>query len=254
MFQPIKKLGQNFLKDQNQVKKMVNALEVKDGDTIIEIGAGLGAVTLGLVQTYGHWNIKIKALEIDPRFVDKLNTMFPEYKNVEIIETSVLDWLPKYTAENPTKIIGSLPYYITTPIIHKILKMHKQAEVCVLLVQKEVAQKIAAKAPDATPISVFVQSFYDVEYVATIDKSEFEPMPEVDGGVIKLTKRLQTEKTKIENIEKYERFLHKAFSNPRKMLNKIFYADELNRTELSGNQRAQNYNWEDWVRAFKILN
>jgi 16S rRNA (adenine1518-N6/adenine1519-N6)-dimethyltransferase len=230
---------------------MVLELDMQDGETLIEIGAGLGALTLEIVNHFGSTDIAVKALEIDLRFVDKLNNMFEKVKNIEIIETNALTWLPTFNPQKkPFKIIGSLPYYITSPLIHRLVKMPWQPEMCVLLIQKEVAQKISAKAPDSSYFSTFVQTFYEVEYMETVNKKDFSPVPKVDGGVIKLTRRKDS---KVKDIDKYEGFLHLAYSNPRKMLNKMFKEDELNRGDLDGKLRAQNYDWEKWVETFTIL-
>ncbi len=250
MFTPNKKLGQNFLKNTKLIGKMVNSLEVEKGEEIIEIGPGLGAVTKILLETHGHGDIDIKAIEIDIRFVDKLKNMFSEYKNhFEVIEANVLDFLPQYSTEKSFKIIGSLPYYITSPILHEIIKMNKRPKKVVVLIQKEVAKKIAAKAPDSSYLSTFIQTFYEVEYVATVDKNEFSPVPKVDGGILKMTLKPDVNI----DVKKYEGFLHKGFSNPRKMLNKVFYEDEINRAQIDSTKRPQNYNSEEWLKFFKIL-
>lgn len=250
MFTPNKKLGQNFLKDTKIISKMVKALEAKAGEEIIEIGPGLGAVTRILLENHGHGEIDIKAVEIDIRFVDKLTQMFNEYKNhFEVIEKNVLDFLPTYITDKEFKIIGSLPYYITSPIIHEIIKMKKRPKKVVILIQKEVAKKIAAKAPDSSYLSTFVQTFYEVEYIATVDKKEFSPAPKVDGGILEMTLRDNIDI----DVRKYEGFLHKAFANPRKMLNKAFYEDEINRAQIDGKKRPQNYNAEEWLKFFKII-
>jgi 16S rRNA (adenine1518-N6/adenine1519-N6)-dimethyltransferase len=251
MFKPNKKLGQNFLKNKHVILRMVQELDIKDGETLIEIGAGLGALTIEIVNHSTHSDIDIKAVELDLRFVDKLNNMFHDIKNIEVIEANILTWLPTFDAQKkPLRVIGSLPYYITSPIIHEIIKMKWQPEVCVLLIQKEVAKKIADEAPHSSYLSTFVQTFYEVKYLETVSKKDFSPQPKVDGGVIKLTKRKGTE---IKDIEKYEGFLHLAYSSPRKMLNKMFKEDERNRAGIDGKLRAQNYNWDKWAEAFTIL-
>ncbi len=176
--------------------------------------------------------------------------MFSEYKNhFEVIEANVLDFLPQYSTEKSFKIIGSLPYYITSPILHEIIKMNKRPKKVVVLIQKEVAKKIAAKAPDSSYLSTFIQTFYEVEYVATVDKNEFSPVPKVDGGILKMTLKPDVNI----DVKKYEGFLHKGFSNPRKMLNKVFYEDEINRAQIDSTKRPQNYNSEEWLKFFKIL-
>ncbi len=251
MFAPNKKLGQNFLKDKIYAIKMVEALNVQPNETVIEIGPGLGSLTLELENRFANSDVKFKAVELDIRFVDKLRNMFSQAKNFEIIEANVLDWLYTFDSQGESfRILGSLPYYITSPIIYEILKMKTRPEICVLLVQKEVAEKIMAVSPDSGYISSLVQTFYEIEDLGIVDKSAFSPEPQVDGGIIKLTKRPESDSI---DIRKYEGFLHRAYSNPRKMLNKIFYEDERNRAEIDGNLRAQNYNWEDWTKFFKIL-
>lgn len=227
---------------------MVTALDAQSGETIVEIGAGLGVVTTQLVETYGTRNIHIKAVEVDPRFIDKLKNMFKHQDNLEVIETNILDLLPEFSEK--AKIIGSLPYYITSPILHKILAMPERPQTCVLLVQKEVAEKILSTAPDSVYLSVLMQTFFEVESLGVVDRSEFSPTPEVDGSIIKLTRR---ESTTDINARRYEGFLKKVFANPRKMLNKTFKEDELNRAQLDGNMRPQNYDWEKWSKAFRIL-
>jgi 16S rRNA (adenine1518-N6/adenine1519-N6)-dimethyltransferase len=239
-------LGQHFLKNKNEIKKMVEALDAKPGDVIIEIGPGQGAVTRELVELYGGKDIRIVTVEVDSSLVEKLRKTFP---NIEVVEEDILKWLWKFDPEaRPIKIIGSLPYYITTPILQEIVRMPARPETCVLLVQKEVADKILQTPPESVPISVLVQTFFEVEGLGHIDKSDFSPEPEVDGGILKLAR-----KDIGLDVRKYEGFLRKVFANPRKMLNKTFDADELNQAGLDGNMRPQNYGWENWVNAFRML-
>lgn len=251
MFSPNKKLGQNFLSNKTMAVRMVEAVQLQDGETVIEIGPGLGSLTLELEVRFANSNVQIKAVELDVRFVDKLKNMFGKAKNFEIIEANILDWLPGFNSQGRKfKILGSLPYYITSPILYEILRTKPRPEICVLLVQKEVAEKITAKAPDSTYLSVLIQTFFEIESLGVVDKKDFSPSPEVDGGIIKLTKRMETEDL---DVKKYEGFLKKAFANPRKMLNKVFYEDELNRAQINTAARPQDYGWEDWVKFFKIL-
>lgn len=251
MYEPIKKLGQNFLMDQSLVRVMVGALNIGGGEDIIEIGPGLGALTENIVQSIGDKPSNFFAVEIDERFSKKLEDMYSENLNVKVVNDDILQFLPKFDSQKTVKIIGSLPYYITSPIIHSIIKMKKKADLCVLLVQREVAEKIKSKAPDASYLSSFVQTFYDVEYLGKVEAKKFKPEPEVDGGIIVLKKihsGLDASET-----EKYEGFLHKAYSHPRKMLNKMFTAEELQKGNINPSLRAQNLNSEDWVNFFRIL-
>jgi len=251
MFSAKKELGQNFLSDRGIVNSMIDALELKYGEDVIEIGPGHGIFTEVLTDRLGDTGAKVFAVELDERFCAKLETMFLENENTYIVCENILDYLPAFKPDRKFKILGSLPYYITSPILHKIIKMEILPENCVLLVQKEVAEKIKDKAPDSTYMSSFVQTFFDINYLGRIEAEKFNPVPEVDGGIIKLVKKSNSYSPKF--IEKYEGFLHKAYSHPRKMLNKVFTKDELEMGEIKPNLRAQNLDSIDWVKFFKVL-
>lgn len=252
MYEPRKELGQNFLIDTRVVNNMVDALEVGNGEDFIEIGSGHGILTEVLTRKIRGSTSKLFAVEIDERFCKKLEEMFLEDENVVIIYSDILEYLKTFQPERKFKILGSLPYYITSPILHKIIKMKIAPENCVLLVQKEVAEKIKSKAPDSSYLSSFVQTFFDVTYLGKVESEKFTPKPEVDGGIIKLTKKQIS--VSPEFIEKYEGFLHKAFSHPRKMLNKAFTKEELEKGNINPNLRAQNLDSTEWLNFFHILN
>lgn len=251
MYAPIKELGQNFLLDDSVVRTMVEALNIDGSEDIIEIGPGHGALTEVVAERIVGLNTKLLAVEIDERFCQKLEEMFAEDSNVEIVCEDILDYLPTFTTDRPLKILGSLPYYITSPILHRIIKMKTAPNLCVLLIQKEVAEKVKSKAPDASYISSFVQTFYDVEYLGKVEAKKFNPVPEVDGGIIRLVKKNFSMEPDL--VEKYEGFLHKAFSHPRKMLNKVFTKEELEKGDVDPNLRAQNLNAEEWLSFFRVL-
>lgn len=251
MYEAIKEFGQNFLSDSVIINKMVGLLEMTHGDTIIEIGPGHGALTEEVASRLRSTNSELYAVEIDKRFSDKLLSMYSSDENIHIYEDNILNFLPKFKTDKDVKILGSLPYYITSPIIHEIIKMNKQPELCVLLIQKEVAEKIASPAPDSSYLSVFVQTFYSVEYIFTVPKEKFFPKPQVDGGVLKLIKRKDVSLS--EDIEKYEGFLHRGFSSPRKMLNKPFKREELALAGINPDLRPQNLSADEWLRFYLAL-
>lgn len=252
MYEPIKTLGQNFLADKQLVGDMIHALDVTDGDVIVEIGPGLGSLTEIIAEKIIGTQSELHAVEIDERFYGKLNSMYAVYQNIKIIQSDILDWLPTFELSKDFKIIGSLPYYITSPIIHSIIKMKKRPVVCVLLVQKEVAEKIKSPAPDSSYMSCFTQTFFDVTYVGKVPKNRFKPEPSVDGGILKFVRK--EGEFSLEFIEKYEGFLHKAFASPRKMLNKMFTKEELEKGGIDQTLRAQNLNSSQWYEFYKILN
>lgn len=252
MFKPHKELGQNFLTDKNVVFDMVNALDIESSDEIIEIGPGPGFVTSYLLEKAKEKNAKIYAVELDRRLYQNLTERFRGESRIEIHNENILDWLPTFLPINDFKIIGSIPYYITSPIIHKIVKMGKRPKNAVLLVQKEVAEKIKSKTPDSSYLSSFVQTFFDVGYLGKVPSKKFDPEPKVDGGILRLNRKEVSFNSDF--IRKYEGFLHKAYSNPRKMLNKVFKHEELEKGKIDPQLRAQNLGAGDWLSFYKILN
>jgi len=253
-----KELGQNFLKDEFALDTMVQELYASGEipEVTVEIGPGLGALTSCLLRAGSSL---LKAVEFDPRMVTYLEQKFVkeiESGKFEIIYANFLDWYPAFTLSDfcPDRfsVVGSLPYYITSPIIHKLIHGKTLPEVAVLLIQKEVAEKITSAKPDSSYLSVFVQTFFDVSYVITVDKKSFDPVPKVDGGVVRLSKRknLQIEGTE---IIRYEGFLHRCFASPRKMLNKVFTKTELEILNIDPTLRPQNFDAQDYIKIFKAL-
>lgn len=261
MFKPHKELGQNFLTDRSVAKDMVEALDIQNGDEIVEIGPGHGVVTDFLVEKAKDLDVKIHAVELDPRLYQELKTLYSENEKIEVIKDNILDWLPGFSTEKifsaektfstdrNLKIIGSIPYYITSPIIHKIIKMRTVPQTVVLLVQKEVAEKIKSTVPDSSYMSSFVQIFFDVKYLGKVPSRKFDPEPKVDGGIIKMTRKSVDFDPEL--IRKIEGFLHRAYSNPRKMLNKVFKKKELEKGNINPTLRAQNLNAEEWLDFYR---
>jgi 16S rRNA (adenine1518-N6/adenine1519-N6)-dimethyltransferase len=249
MFESIKSLGQNFLQDKVLVRRMVRELNIANGDTILEIGPGHGALTEEIVSFIAGSKTKLIAVEIDERLAGKLDMMYAEVPNVTIVQDDFLSWFKEYKPGSDYKIIGSLPYYITSPILHSMVKAVLRPKVCVFMVQKEVAEKIAVGAPDASYLSIFVQTFFDVTILETVDRTKFDPEPEVDSAIIKLARKDAV--PNIASLEHYEGFLHKGFSHPRKMLNKAFTPEELANAGIDASLRAQNLDVDAWVKFFK---
>lgn len=229
---------------------MVLGLNLKSNELVVEIGPGMGALTKRVSELAG----KIFAVEFDKRLIDGLKKSFVN-TNVTVVDANILDWLPAFRLpENYSefKIIGSLPYYITSPVLHMITKLKHPPSIGVFLVQKEVAEKICEFPPDSSYLSSFVQTFYEVEYLGKVSKEFFEPVPKVDGGIIKLTKKIY-EQIAYDEMFKYEKFLHRCYLSPRKMLNKVFSKAELDMCRIDGNLRAQNLSSQDWLGVFKTL-
>lgn len=245
-----KALGQNFLTDPSVAQLMVESLNVEKDDQIIEIGSGTGALTKSLASICTSQNAHLTAVEFDIDLIPILKSKITENEFVKIINANILNLLDDFKVPENTylKIIGSLPYNITSPLLHRLIKTEPMPKTCVFLIQKEVAQKICKQIPDSNYLSVFVQTFYKTEILKIVDKNLFSPVPKVDGAVIKLVRKPSDVLTL--DISRYEKFLHHAFSNPRKMLNKVFTTEELEKYQLNGTNRAQNYGSDKYIQIF----
>ena len=210
-FKTKKQLGQNFLNDSFVIEAIADAA-AGAGDTVLEIGPGLGVVTEQLAQRAE----KVWAVEIDDDLIPILRTRLFAHKNVEIIHSDIIKTdINKILegAPNSRKIVGNLPYYITTPILMKLIEDNVNCDAIVVMVQKEVAQKIMA-APGSSDYGVLgsiLQYYCSVETVIEAPSECFDPRPKVDSEVIKLTP-----KRSFADSEKYTAFVKACFTQRRK--------------------------------------
>lgn len=196
-FHLAKNLGQNFLTDKNIIDKIIEKSEISETDLIIEIGPGVGVITRELAMTAGY----VIAIEIDKRLVPILDKTLEDLNNVEIINEDVLkvdinqiinDTKKKLDIPiDRVKIVGNLPYYITTPIVMKILEEKAKIDSITIMMQKEVADRIQAdeKSKERGAISVAVQYYCTVKSIVNVPKDVFVPKPKVDSTVLKLDVR-----------------------------------------------------------------
>ena len=187
-FKLSKSLGQNFLTDKNIIDKIIESSLITKDDMVIEIGPGIGVLTAEAAQAAG----KVIAVEIDKNLIPILKETLAEFDNVEIVNQDILKTdLNRLIAENgydKVRIIGNLPYYITTPIIMKLLEDGVRADSITVMMQKEVADRIKA-APGTKAygaLSLAVQYYCTVEAVAKVPKEVFFPQPKVDSAVLRL--------------------------------------------------------------------
>jgi 16S rRNA (adenine1518-N6/adenine1519-N6)-dimethyltransferase len=191
-----KSLGQNFLIDEGTVKRIVDAADVKQEDLVIEVGPGVGSMTRELALRAG----RVAAIEIDRHLIPALSENIREFNNVDVINDDVLkldiksDVIEKVAdahqgfKADSIKVVANLPYYITTPIIMKMLEEDPGLDTMVFMVQKEVADRMAAKpgGKDYGALSVAVQYYSRPEKVLEVPPNCFIPQPEVDSTVIRL--------------------------------------------------------------------
>lgn len=215
---PKKHFGQNFLIDKNIQKKIISACLLRKTDVVLEIGSGRGELTRLIVDKVG----KLYALELDEELFDKLREDFKEIKSIEVTNKDILKFnLSACLKEShrKVKVIGNIPYYITTPIIEYLLRFRKELEVIYITVQKEVAQRIVAQSgsKDYGSLSCFLQYYTDPKILFSIKKNCFVPAPKVESCLIKLSP-----KNKLPLGPRKEKILFKiiryAFNQRRKIL------------------------------------
>ncbi len=190
-----KSLGQNFLIDPNILTRIVDHANISEDTGTIEIGPGIGALTEHLARR----SKKVVAFEIDQRLLPILNETLSPYSNVEIIHSDVLKAdvktviEEKFTDVKDIMVVANLPYYVTTPIIMKLLEEKLPIRGIVVMLQKEVADRISAKpgTKDYGSLSIAVQYYTTAEIVMTVPKTVFVPQPNVDSAIIRLTVRDQ---------------------------------------------------------------
>lgn len=206
-----KSLGQNFLIDRNIIERIIFGADIQKNDLVIEIGPGIGSLTSAAAE---HAK-KVIAIEIDKNLIPILKETLKDYQNIEIInqdflKTDLLQIIKKESEYERIKIIGNLPYYITTPIIMKILEDGIPASSLTVMLQKEVADRIKAvpSTKDYGSLSVAVQFYCTIELIAHVPKEVFIPKPAVDSSVLRLDLRQEkpvflTDEKTFFNVIKY---------------------------------------------------
>ena len=208
-----KRLGQNFLKTRSVIDRVVGLLDPKTGDTIVEIGPGRGALTLPLAET----GATVWAVEFDRDLVGYLTALLKKHANVKLVHGDFLTFDPAEIPAERFKLIGNLPYNITSPVIEWCMKYRSRVDRAVLMAQRELGARIAATPghKDWSPLSILTQMAFHVEQVFDVAPSHFHPPPEVTSTVLKLTPRPGTGS---EVPASFERVVRASFRQRRKLL------------------------------------
>ena len=242
-----KKYGQNFIKDENLINKIVNSAEISKESLVIEIGPGMGALTTKILDKCKHGII----YEIDTELKDFLEQKLKKYDNYELIfqdflTADIKEITKKYNYKE-LLIVANLPYYITTPIIKKIIEEDILADKIVIMIQKEVADRFSAKVntKDYSSLTVFLNYHYEIKKLFNVSKNMFYPKPDVDSSVILMSKKI--EKEHIKDINVFNKFVKDCFKYKRKNLRNNLKEYDLEKIELilkkynlSLNSRAEN--------------
>ncbi len=238
-----KSLGQHFLKDENVITKIIEALQQHPYANLLEVGPGGGALTKHLITLP---NINFKAVELDAEKVEYLKKTYPTLED-KIIHQSFLDIEKPF--KEPFTVIGNFPYNISTQILFKILDWKDDVPVVIGMFQKEVAQRAASKEGSKVygVLSVLIQAYYDVEYLFDVNSDCFTPPPKVQSGVIRLT--LKKEMLQAKSERAFIILVKTAFNQRRKTLRnavKSLFTTEVLQDELF-NKRAEALSVEDFA-------
>ncbi|RMD50614.1 MAG: ribosomal RNA small subunit methyltransferase A [Ignavibacteria bacterium] len=246
---PLKKFGQNYLNDANIIKKIVDEFNPQQNDTIIEIGPGRGALTKLLSDSGAN----IIAVEIDTRVIEGLKKEFP---NVEFINDDFLKMdLAKFGTN--IRVIGNIPYNITSPILFKLFENNNIIQDAVLMMQDEVAKRLIAKpnTKDYGILSVLTQFYTDVKYCFKISPNVFYPKPKVNSAVVHL---IISSQLQYPNKSFFNKVVKASFGNRRKTLknslkNSIFENCEFENIEFDFSRRAENLSLDEFIKLAILL-
>jgi 16S rRNA (adenine1518-N6/adenine1519-N6)-dimethyltransferase len=253
---PNKTLGQNFLKDQNYVKKIIEAADLKKDETVLEIGPGMGAITVELAKRAGQ----VIAVEKDREMAAKLKASLADanIENVQIITGDILELFKKdrlaIRGLKKYKVVANIPYYLTSFLIRNLLEIKNGPEDIFLMIQKEVGQRICSRPPQMNLLSVSVGYYAVPKILFKVSKNSFYPRPKIDSVFIRITPK------GIEKNSKFFEIVKAGFSHPRKqLLNNLSGNLSLSREEIEKwlesngikpERRAETISLEQWEELF----
>ena len=251
-----KRFGQNFLTDANILEKIAKAIAPDSTDKIIEIGPGQGALTKLIIKS----NVELHAIEIDRDLAAYLRDLFADKSNFYLHENDVLklDFNTLLSPSQPARIVGNLPYNISTPLIFHLLKYLPGIKDMLFMLQLEVVERMAASPGSKSygRLGIMVQYFCQVEKLFNVPPTAFSPAPKVESAIVKLTPHKQKVDEEISSAQLSE-LLRQSFAQRRKTIRNnltgLFNAEELEAMGIDPKARPENLSLEDYVRICKHL-
>jgi len=239
-----KKFGQNFITDKNILNKIIEKSQIEEKSLIIEIGCGSGNLTQKLLETNNY----VLGYEIDLELKEELKQISTDKLKIiygDFLKKNIKEDIKEYKY-NKLYIISNLPYYITTPILNKIIEEKIDVETIVIMVQKEVAERFIAKpnTKQYNSLSIFLQYNFNIEKLFDVNRNVFIPKPNVDSIVLKLTKRNK----EIVNEEKFFKLIRDSFKQKRKTLKNNLKEYDFNKIY----KKLEEKNYKENVRAEQI--
>lgn len=252
---PDKSLGQHWLHDRKALEHIADCADIQATDTVLEIGPGLGTLTSELLRRAEN----VIAVEFDPNLAKKLPGQFPG-KKLTVLNQDILGY---DLSKLPTgyKVVANVPYYITSKIVQKLMTAENKPSVAVLLVQKEVAERIAAKPGNMSILALSAQVYAEASLGDVVPAALFTPPPKVDSQVIVLTTRNQP-LVNSTNEKAFFRIVKAGFSAKRKKLrsslsggltiSKIEAEERLRTAGISPDSRAEDLSIDDWLKLISV--
>jgi len=258
---PERSKGQNFLIEEDVYNKIVESAEINPNDIVLEVGPGLGFLTFKLAKKAK----KILAVEVDEKIASFLQTLIigNKVKNIKIFNKDILKAKgDNFSKIGKYKIVSNLPYNITSIFLRKFLSLSNKPEIIVLMLQKEVVERIMAKPPKMSLLAISVQFYAEVEKIVDVKRDYFYPAPEVDSAVIKITPNKKLLKN-YEEEKKFFKILRIAFSSKRKMLKNNLANGlkiDIKKIEkilidlnLNTKIRSEQLEISEWLKIFQFL-
>jgi len=211
----LKALGQNFLNDPAIAAQIAALGELKEGDRVWEIGPGLGILTDEILSC----KVQLRAFELDRRLPDYLSNKYADNVSFEFGDVLQADWPALIEQDKaPLKLIANIPYQITSPLLHQLEQHAASFELIVLMLQKEVAERLCAKpgTKNYAPLTIRLRLWFEIRKALNVGREKFDPIPKVDSAVVVITPR--QDKPLIKNPEVFHRLVNAAFTHRRKNL------------------------------------
>ena len=249
---PKKRLSQNFLTDDNLSRKIVDSIFFSPDDTVLEIGCGQGAITKHILKK----KVRLFGVEYDRDLFAKLKAEFEAEESFTLFEADILDFdfdrIPR--SDKKIKVVGNLPYHISSPIIFRLIDERERIESATVMLQKEVAERIVSGpgTKDYGILSVFCQYFAECRILFHIPPTAFFPKPKVDSSIVRLTFKMTPEAVK--NFKMFKQIVKKSFNQRRKMLrNSLFSLMESRTIDFDLRLRPEELSVSDFIHLSNLL-
>lgn len=253
-----KGLGQTFLFDRDALTSIVSAAELDPSDVVVEVGPGLGALTRELAREAG----RVLAVEVDPGLMRALADLLAGLDNVELVQADILKFdHVAHLGSSPYKVVANLPYYITSPILRRFLDATSKPSLMVVLVQREVAERIVSPPGDMSLLAVSVQFYGCPTIVGNVPASAFYPPPKVDSAILRI--EVFDRPAEEVDVALFFKVVAAGFSQPRKQLHNAIQrgmwlppggaATALRRAGIDARRRAETLSVGEWAGLYRAM-